>query len=72
MAISYYDFKNLPDHSQQELVLAKGKLISETYKNELKFVLYEIYSFSVEIVYNETNNKIAGLSVFQNMGNHGQ
>lgn len=72
MAISYYDFKNLPDHSQQELVLAEGKLISETYKNELKFMLYEISSFSVEIVYNKNNNKVAGLSVFQNNGNHGQ
>lgn len=72
MAISYYDFKNLPDHSQQELVLAEGKLISETYKNELKFVLYEMFSFSVEIVYNKNNNKVAGLSVFQNKGNHGQ
>lgn len=72
MAISYFDFKNLPDHLQQEMVLAEGKLISETYKNELKFVLYEISSFSIEIVYNKNNDKIASLSVFQNKGNHGQ
>lgn len=68
MAISYYDFKNLPDQSQQELVIAEGKVISETYKNELKFVLYEISSFSVEIVYSTVNNKIASLSAFHNRG----
>lgn len=68
MAISYYDFKNLPDQSQQELVIAEGKVISETYKNELKFVLYEFSTFSVEIVYNTVSNKIASLSAFQNRG----
>lgn len=51
MSISYYDFKNLPTQSQCELALAEGKVISETSKDGLKFVLYELSSFSVEIVY---------------------
>lgn len=68
MSISYYDFKNLPTQSQYELALAEGRIISETSKDELKFVLYELSSFSVEIVYNTINNKIEGLSVFQNKG----
>jgi len=68
MSISYYDFKNMPSCSQQELVLSEGKIISETYKNELKIVLYEMPSFSVEIVYHTANNKIASLSAFQKKG----
>ncbi len=72
MAISYYDFNNLPKESQYELVMAEGKLINEIFKNELKFVLYEVSSFSVEIVFNRTNNKIASLSVFQNKGIQGK
>jgi len=68
MAISYYDFNNLPKESQYELVMAEGKLINEIFKNELKFVLCEVSSFSVEIVFNRVNNKIASLSVFQNNG----
>lgn len=68
MCISYYDFKNLPPQSQFELALAEGKVISETFKDGLKFVLYELSSFSVEIVYKIGNDKIEGLSVFQNKG----
>nr|WP_314492080.1 hypothetical protein [uncultured Chryseobacterium sp.] len=68
MSISYYDFKNLPSQSQYELVVAEGRVISETYKDGLKFVLYEVSSFSVEIVYNTINDKIASLSVFQKKG----
>lgn len=66
MAISHYDFKNLP--TQYELVLTEGRVISETSKDGLKFVLYELSSFSVEIVYKGTSSKIEGLSVFQNRG----
>ncbi|TZF93769.1 hypothetical protein FW781_18965 [Chryseobacterium panacisoli] len=68
MSITYYDFKNLSKESQYELVSAKGVVISETYKEKLKFVLYKVSSFSVEIVYNVTNGKIEGLNVFHNNG----
>jgi len=66
MSISYYDFNNLSKESQLELVMAAGKLISETYKNDLKVVLYEVSFFSVEIVYNTINGKVASFSAFQN------
>lgn len=68
MAILYYDFKNLPTQSESELVLTEGRVISETSKDGLKFVLYELSNFSVEIVYQIITNKIEGLSVFQNKG----
>ena len=68
MAVSYYDFKNLPTQSQYELVLAEGQVISEISKDGLKFVLYGLSNFSVEIVYKSITNKIEGLSVFQNKG----
>jgi len=66
MNISYYDFKNLPNQSQCDIVLNQGHLMHETIKDELKFVLYEISSFSVEIVYNKNNNRIAAMNVYQN------
>ncbi|MBW8523529.1 hypothetical protein K0U91_12185 [Chryseobacterium chendengshani] len=69
MSISYYDFKNLPSQSQYELVIEEGQVINETYKNELKFILYGMSSFSVEIVINISNNKIASLRVFHKKGN---
>ncbi|MDR4951255.1 hypothetical protein REB14_03525 [Chryseobacterium sp. ES2] len=70
MSITYYDFKNLSKESQHRLVSAEGVVISETYKDKLKFVLYKVSSFSVEIVYNVTNEKIEGLNVFQNSGTY--
>ena len=66
MNISYYDFKNLPNQSQCEIVMNDGHLMNETIKDELKFVLYEISSFSVEIVYNNNSNRIAAMNVYQN------
>ncbi|MCD0456363.1 hypothetical protein LPB85_13035 [Chryseobacterium sp. LC2016-27] len=70
MSISYYDFNNLSKESQIELVMAEGKIIDETIKNNLRFVIYELFSFSVEIVYNIDRNKIAGLSAFPGKGPH--
>ncbi|WP_028121566.1 hypothetical protein [Epilithonimonas tenax] len=64
MNISYYDFKNLPNQSQCDIVLNQGHLMTETVKDELKFVLYEISSFSVELVYSK--NRIAAMNVYQN------
>ena len=69
MSISYYDFKNLPDHLQDEVVIAEGKVISETFKDKLKFVLYQVSIFSVEIVYNTVTDKVESLSAFQSRGN---
>ena len=64
MNISYYDFKNLPNESQCDIIFTEGHLMSETVKNELRFVLYEISQFSVELVYNK--NRIATINVYQN------
>ena len=64
MNISYYDFKNLPNESQCDIIFSEGHLMSETVKNELRFVLYEISQFSVELVYNK--NRIATINVYQN------
>ncbi|PWN57559.1 hypothetical protein C1634_025535 [Chryseobacterium viscerum] len=66
MPISYYDFKNLTDKSQLEIVMTEGKIINELIKHELRFVLYEVSSFSVEIVYNMLNNRIESFTSFQN------
>ncbi|WP_326981442.1 hypothetical protein VUJ46_14420 [Chryseobacterium sp. MYb264] len=67
MNISYYDFKNLPDQqSQCNMVMTNGRVMNERTVNTLKYVLYEISCFTVEIVYNTFTNKIEGMTVFQN------
>lgn len=64
MNISLYDFKNLPCDAQYDIVLNEGCVMTETIKNDLKFVLYDISSFTVEIVYSK-NNRLAAINVFQ-------
>ncbi|WP_051878497.1 hypothetical protein [Chryseobacterium sp. FH1] len=66
MFISYYNFNNLSKESQIELVISEGQIIDETTKNNLRFAIYKLSSFSVEIVYETIDNKIAGITAFQN------
>lgn len=65
MAISYYDFKNLSGQSQQELVLSEGKLISESSKDGLKILLFDMSSFCVEIISQINSDKTLSISAFQ-------
>ncbi|WP_415327339.1 hypothetical protein [Chryseobacterium sp. MMS23-Vi53] len=65
MDISYYDFKNLPNQDQCNFVINQGRVMNERISDTLKYVLYEVSYFSVEIIYNTANNKIEGMNVFQ-------
>lgn len=65
MNISFYDFKNLPDQTQKEIVINEGRVMNERILNSLKFVLYEVSCFSVEVIYNTQNGKMEGINVFQ-------
>ena len=66
MNISYYEFTNLPDEMQFDIVLNQGKMINENTVSNSRYVLYELSSFSVEIIYSLTKNKISGKNIFLN------
>lgn len=66
MNISYYEFKNLPHQSQWDLVMNEGRILNERILHSLKYVLYEISCFTVEVIYNLNNGKTEGINVFQN------
>ncbi|MFL9832599.1 hypothetical protein [Chryseobacterium terrae] len=66
MDISLYDFSNLPSQTQSEIVLNQGRLLNEKVGSSFKYVLYEISSFSVEVIYKNADGKIVGLNIFQN------
>lgn len=65
MNISFYDFKNLPDQTQKDIAINQGRVMNERVLNSLKYVLYEVSCFSVEVIYNTDNGKMEGLNVFQ-------
>ncbi len=66
MDISYYEFTNLPDEMQFDIVLSRGKMINENTVSNSRYVLYELSSFSVEIIYSLSKNKIPGKNIFLN------
>jgi hypothetical protein len=68
MNITYYDFKNMPDNEQCSLVMNEGRVMNERTINTIKYVLYEVSQFTVEMIYNTMNNKVEGINVFQNKG----
>lgn len=65
MNISFYDFKNLPNQTQKDIAINEGRVMNERVLNSLKYVLYEVSCFSVEVIYNTDNGKMEGLNVFQ-------
>jgi hypothetical protein len=71
MIISYYDFQNLPDRqAQYDFVLTHGRLISERTTSQSKYILYEVSSFSVELIYDTTHDKIIGMNIFDNKSSY--
>lgn len=72
MNISYYDFKNLPDCMQCQMALDQGQMMEERTLDQLKYVLYQISNFSVEIIYNTFSEKIAAFNVYQNRSVYAQ
>ncbi|MPS71531.1 MAG: hypothetical protein E2590_00090 [Chryseobacterium sp.] len=64
--ISYFDFKNLSSQDQCQLVTTQGQIINESSKSDLRFVIYKLGSFLVEITYIQQNNKLASFNVYQN------
>lgn len=66
--ISYYDFKNLPNQAQCSFVMNEGRIMSERTMDTVKYVLYEVSYFTVEVIYNTINNKTEVINVFQNKG----
>jgi hypothetical protein len=74
MIISYYDFQNIADRqAQYDIVLSHGHKISERITPKSKYVLYEVASFSVELIYDiGYNDKITGMNIFENKSTYQQ
>lgn len=62
--LSFYEFTQLPKEEQYELALGEGEFIGTTEKNEVKFALYKLLNFYVEVVYDGMKNKVVSLTCF--------
>ncbi|SHK63741.1 hypothetical protein SAMN04488007_3470 [Maribacter aquivivus] len=59
-----YDFNILTDHDKYDTVFTKGKFVDTVLSGNVKYVLYSLSYFWVEVQYNSFENKIIGISSF--------
>ncbi|MPL55006.1 hypothetical protein SDC9_00473 [bioreactor metagenome] len=64
--ISFYEFTQLSQQEQYYLVFTQGAIIGINETDKSKFILYKLYNFFVEVLYNTLDNKIIGLTSFLN------
>lgn len=64
--ISFFVFTQLMQEEQYHLVFTQGEFIEALEKERLMYVQYQLYNFFVEVIYNEIENKIIGLTSFLN------
>jgi len=59
-----YEFNVLSEQNQYDIVFTKGTFVDSIQNGNVKFVLYSVHMFWVEIIYEESINKISGLKSF--------
>lgn len=62
--LTLYQFKRLKESDQYVTVWKNGILLDARFDNHLRFLLYQIDSFYVEIKYNCETNELEGLKGF--------
>lgn len=62
--ISFYEFTQLSDEDQYYLLFREGKFLDSSTKKEVKFIIYRLFSFFVEVIYDAESNMILNLSSF--------
>lgn len=63
-----YEFNALSEQNQYDIVFTKGTFIDYINNGNVKYVLYSVHMFWVEILYENSINKITGLNSFLSGG----
>ena len=59
-----YDFNILSEHDQYDTVFNKGQFVDTVTKGEIKYALYAVSMFWVEVTYDAKDNRITGIKSF--------
>ena len=59
-----YNFKILTDHDKYDTVFNKGQFVDTVTKGKIKYVLYALSMFWVEVTYDAKDNRITGIKSF--------
>ena len=63
--ITLYEFNGLPEQEKHQMLHSRGTFLDVIEGVELKFVLYGLEKFYVELTYNSSSNSIVSLSTFK-------
>lgn len=64
-SFSLSQFNNLKAHDKYDLVFTKGDFVNYYLKGDIRYALYSLFKFYVEIEYNLPNNEISNLVAFE-------
>ena len=59
-----YEFNCLEEHDKYDKTFTTGIFVDTVFVGDIKYVLYALSKFWVEVTYDSSNNKIIGLSSF--------
>ena len=59
-----YDFNILTDHDKYDTVFTKGQFVDTVTKGKIKYALYAVSMFWVEVTYDAKDNRITGIRSF--------
>lgn len=59
-----YDFNSLPERDKYDTVFTLGQYVDNVSEKNIKYVLYSLSNFWVEVKYHPLDNKIIGIRSF--------
>lgn len=59
-----YDFRNKTTHEQYDIIFTQGQFIDTVTSNDIKYALYAVSMFWVEVEYHAPSNKILKCTPF--------
>ena len=59
-----YDFNILSENDQYDTVFNKGQFVDTVTKDDVKYALYAVSMFWVEVTYDAKDNRITGIKSF--------
>lgn len=62
--LSFYEFTQLKKEEQYKLTFTNGEFVGVSVKDDVKFALYKVFGFYIEVIYDSAGNEIIGLTSF--------
>lgn len=63
--LSFHEYTSFSEEQQYDLLFSKREFIDVKEINDKKYVLYKLFDFLVEIVYDTETNKIVNKTVYK-------